>query len=322
MLADSNLLKGKTLGVDATTLEANAAMRSIVRKDTGDSYEQFLTGLARASGIETPTREQLAKLDKKRKNKASNDDWESPHDPDAKIAKMKDGRTHLAHKAEHAVDLDTEAIVAVTVQPADRGDTTSIDETVAEAFETLLDARARGAEVELPQEVVTDKGYHSNATCRDGRELGLRTYYSEPDRGKRNWEGKPAEREAVCGNRRRIRGKRGKGLMRKRAEKVERSFAHCYETGGLRRMHLRGHPKILKRLLIHAAGFNLGLLMRKLCGLGTPRGLAERLARLSAGILCLLRRLRRPPTAISRPERPFGPVWLERPPTPAMSLAA
>jgi len=321
-LADSKLLKGKTLGIDATTLEANAAMRSIVRKDTGESYEQFLTGLAEVSGVETPTREDLARIDKSRKNKARNDDWQNPHDPDAKITKMKDGRTHLAHKAEHAVDLDTEAIVGVTVQPADRGDTTSLDETVAETFEALLDAREHGAEVELPQEVVADKGYHSNDTCRDGRELGLRTYYSEPDRGKRNWQGKTGEREAVYANRRRIRGQRGKALLRKRAEKVERSFAHCYETGGMRRTHLRGHPKILKRLLIHAAGFNLGLLMRKLFGLGTPRGLAERLAGLSAGILALPRRLRWSLTAMNRPKRSFGPPWPRTAPIPETSMAA
>ena len=321
-LADSKLLKGKTIGIDATTLEANAAMRSIIRRDTGEGYEEFLTGLAQASGIETPTREQLAKIDKKRKHKASNEDWQNPHDPDAKITKMKDGRTHLAHKAEHAVDLDTGVIVAVTVQPADVGDTTSIDETVAETFETLLDVREQGGEVALPKEIVADKGYHSNDTCRDGRELGFRTYYSEPDRGRRNWQGKAAERAAVYGNRRRIRGRRGKSLMRKRAEKVERSFAHCYGTGGMRRTHLRGHPKILKRLLLHASAFNLGLLMRKLFGLGTPRSLAERLAGLSAGISGLLWRLRRLLRAIGRPERPFGPVWLGRPPTPAMSLVA
>lgn len=321
-LADSKLLCGKSVGIDATTLEANAAMRSIVRKDTGDSYEQFLTGLAKASGIETPTREQLAKLDRKRKNKASNDDWRHPHDPDAKIAKMKDGRTHLAHKAEHAVDLDTEAIVAVTLQPADRGDTTSIDETVDETFETLLDVYESGGNVQMPQELVSDKGYHSNDTCLDGRDLGVRTYYSEPDRGQRNWTGKSAERDAVYANRRRIRGRRGKALLRKRAEKVERSFAHCYETGGMRRTHLRGHPKILKRLLIHAAGFNLGLLLRKILGRGTPRGLADRLAALSADILALLRHLARPVAAPCRPKTPLGPAWPGTDPIPEASMAA
>jgi len=167
LVAEEGLLKGKTLGIDATTLEANAAMRSIVRRDTGESYEQFLTALAQASGIETPTREALVKVDRTRKNKASNDDWVNPSDPDAKIAKMKDGPTHLAHKAEHAVDLETGAIVGVTVQPAGRGDTTTVDETLSETFETLLDVREQGGAPELPSEVVADKGYHSNAVCTD-----------------------------------------------------------------------------------------------------------------------------------------------------------
>jgi len=288
-VAESGLLKGQTLGIDATTLEANAAMRSIVRRDTGESYEQFLTGLAQASGIETPTREDLAKLDKKRKNKASNKDWENPNDPDSKITKMKDGRTHLAHKAEHATDLDTGAIVGVTLQPADRGDTTSIDETVSEAVESLLDAGEYGGEIGLPQEVVADKGYHSNATCADLKAMGIRSYLSEPDRGGRNWEGKAVERDAVYGNRRRIRGKRGKSLLRKRGELVERSFAHCYDTGGMRRTHLRGHANILKRLLIHVAGFNLALVMREAFGLGKPRTLQDGVGGLFGAVLGKLR---------------------------------
>ena len=115
VLAKEGLLKGKTLGVDATTLEANAALRSIVRRDTGESYQEFLTRLAQASGIETPTREDLAKLDRNRPHKGSNADWEHPHEPDAVIGKMKDGRTHLLHKGEHAADMDTQAVVAVTL---------------------------------------------------------------------------------------------------------------------------------------------------------------------------------------------------------------
>jgi len=289
LVAEQGLLKGKTLGIDATTLEANAAMRSIVRKDTGDSYDEFLTGLAKASGIETPTREDLAKVDRKRKNKASNKDWESPSDPDSKITKMKDGRTHLAHKAEHATDLDTGAIVGVTLQPADRGDTTSIDETLAEAVESVLDVREHGGDVDLPQEIVADKGYHSNGTCVDLKAMGIRSYLSEPDRGQRNWEGKSAERDAVYGNRRRIRGKRGKELLRKRGELVERSFAHCYETGGMRRTHLRGHKNILKRLLIHVAGFNLALVLRVVFGLGKPRTLQDGLGRLFGAVFGELR---------------------------------
>ena len=137
ILATEKLLHGQTLGVDATTLEANAAMRSIVRKDTGQPYEAFLQDLAKASGIETPTREDLARIDRSRKNKASNKDWTHPHDPDAKITQMKDGTTHLAHKAEHAVDMQTGAVVAVTLQPADQGDTDTIYETIVEATEQL-----------------------------------------------------------------------------------------------------------------------------------------------------------------------------------------
>jgi transposase len=289
-LADAKLLKGKTVGIDATTLEANAAMRSIVRNDTGDSYDEFLTKLAQASGIATPTREDLARIDKKRKNKASNDDWHSPDDPDAKITKMKDGTTHLAHKAEHAVDLQTGAIVSVTLQPADRDDHQSLETTLEETFETLLDVCEQGLDVELPQEVVTDKGYHSNDVCTDLESMGVRGYVSEPDRGRRVWtdpktgQVKAAQRDAVYANRRRIRGKRGKSLMRKRGELLERPFAHCYETGGMRRTHLRGHPDILKRLLIHVAGFNLGLLMRAVCGIGKPRRLQDGVA---AGILAI-----------------------------------
>jgi transposase len=289
LLAQRRLVKGKTLGVDATTLEANAALRSIVRRDTGDSYNDFLTKLAQASGIQTPTREDLTKLDKTRKNKASNDDWVNPNDPDAKIAKMKDGRTHLAHKAEHAVDLDTGAIVGVTLAGADQGDTTTLYDTVVETAVQLQAVAAdeqAGAALAQPivQELVADKGYHSNETTRDLRDNEIRTYISEPDRGRRVWtdektgQVKSDEREAVYANRRRIRGRRGKALLRKRGELVERPFAHCYETGGMRRTHLRGHPNILKRLLIHVAGFNLGLVMRQLVGIGKPRRVQDGLA--------------------------------------------
>ena len=273
-LAAAGLVKGETLGVDATTLEANAALRSIVRRDTGEGYEAFLTRLAKASGIATPTREDLARLDRKRPKKGSNDDWTHPQDPDARITKMKDGRTHLAHKAEHAVDLETGAVVAVTVQPADKGDTETIKETLIEAAENVEKAKPQ---TEVVKELVTDKGYHSNALLEDLAILGVRTYISEPARGRRNWQGKHPARNAVYGNRRRIGGTRGRRLLRQRGERLERPFAHAYETGGLRRVYLRGHSNILKRVLIHTAALNLGLLMRRLVGVGTPRSLQGRL---------------------------------------------
>jgi transposase len=281
VLAENGLLQGKTLGIDATTLEANAALRSIVRRDTGEGYQEFLKRLAKESGIETPTREQLAKLDRKRPRKGSNEDWEHPHDEDARIAKMKDGRTHLAHKVEHGVDLESGALLAVTLQPADRGDTETVEATLKEASEAITQVARETNDGEAgervnpqgPIEAVLDKGYHSGEALVDMKEREVRSYCSEPDRGRRQWKGKAEEQAAVYANRRRIRGERGKRLLKQRGEKIERSFAHCYETGGLRRLHLRRHPNILKRLLVHGAAFNLGLVMRKILGHGTPRGL-------------------------------------------------
>jgi len=182
-LSTAGLVKGKTVGIDATTLEANAALRSIGRRDSGESHEEFLPQLAKASGIGTPTRADLARIDRKRKKKGSNDDWTHPHDPDAKITKMKDGRTHLAHKAEHAIDLETGAIVGVTVQGADKGDTTTIQETLPEAAEQLEAVAAVTKDaVAVIEEVVADKGYHSRTTVHDLETLEIRTYISEPDR--------------------------------------------------------------------------------------------------------------------------------------------
>jgi transposase len=284
-VAEAGLLKGKTLGVDATTLEANAALRSIVRRDNGDTYQEFLTKLAQASGVATPTREDLARVDRKRKKKGSNDDWTHPHDPDARITKMKDGRTHLAHKAEHAVDLVSGAVVAVTIQPADRGDTDSGVDTVLTALDELDAVQPEG---DHDREIVADKGYHSTDRVSDWEGIGLRTYISEPKRGRRRWHGQTALRNAVYRNRRRIRGTRGQQLLRRRGEYLERPNAHLYETGALRRTHLRGHTNILKRVLIHTGGFNLGLIMRQLIGVGTPRGLQGRVAAAFALLLTLL----------------------------------
>jgi transposase len=278
MLAEEGLLKGNTVAIDGTTLEANAALRSIVRRDTDEAYDDFLRRLAKESGIETPTREQLAKLDRKRKKKGNNDDWKNPHDPDAQITKMKDGRTHLAHKAEHAVDLETGAVLAVTLQAATAGDTISVRETLAQCGEHIrevqvaAESKAGQLNPEGPAELVLDKGYHSNDVLVILKEVKVRSYCSEPDRGRRNWIGKDEEKSAVYQNRRRIRGERGKRLLRQRGERVERSFAHMYETGGMRRTHLRHHDNIIKRLFIHAGAFNLSLILRKILGRGTPRG--------------------------------------------------
>src|SRR6516225_8609300 len=280
LLAEKGLLKGKTVGIDATTLEANAAMRSIVRRDSGEGYEEFLQGLAEESGIATPTREQLRKLDRKRAKKGSNEDWVNPHDPEAGITKLKDGRTHLAYKAEHAVDLETGAVVAVTVATGDVGDSETILETLPQAGEHIAEVACATNNEEVgervdpagPAQAVADKGYHSNDTLVALKEAEVRAYISEPDRGQRQWKDKPEAQAAVYSNRRRIQGEHGKRLLRQRGELLERSFAHAYETGGMRRVYLRGRDNVLKRVLIHVGALNLSLVMRKLVGKGTPRG--------------------------------------------------
>lgn len=274
VIAERGLLRGKTIGVDTTTLEANAALRSIVRRDTGESYRDYLTELAKASGIETPTRQDLARIDKKRPGKGSNEDWEHPHDPESKITKMKDGRTHLAHKAVHAVDMETGALTNVRLVDATQGDAQLLAETVVTTQDILEKALPEVEPKKLQSEMVGDKGFHSNAVLTMLADDEVRSYVSEPGRGRRRWDGKEEAREAVYGNRRRIRGERGKRLQAKRGELLERTNAHLYETGAMRRLRLRGRANILKRLLVHAAAFNLSLILRTLFGAGTPRGLA------------------------------------------------
>ena len=317
-LRDQGGVKGKTVGIDATTLEANAAMRSIVRRDNGESYEEFLKGLAKESGIDTPTREDLARLDRTRKNKASNKDWVNPHDADARITKMKDGRTHLAHKAEHAVDLGTGAVLAVTLEEADQGDTATVMETLIQAGENVTELIGTEAPDQKPQvhltgieEVVADKGYHSGAVLVEMKGAEIRTYIPEKkQKGQRHWEGKQDQQQAVYANRRRVNGAYGKHLLRKRGELIERSFAHCYGTGGMRRTHLRGHENILKRLLIHVGAFNLSLIFRTLLGSGTPRELRNRQSRLIFVLSLLFRRFSAP---AHRTNFPFSSSRLSRP---------
>jgi transposase len=266
ILTGEGLIHGQTIAIDATTLEANAAMKNIVRRDNGQSYNDYLKGLAKAAGIENPTREELARLDRKRKKKGSNEEWKSPVDADARIAKMKDGRTHLAHKAEHAVDLSSGALLAVTLEHADEGDTTTVHKTLAEAQKVAREIYPLGVE-----ELVADKGYHSGEVLKTLHVGGVRSYLPEPARGKRKWAGKRVEQKRTYENRRRVRSGRGKRLQKIRSELTERTFAHMYETGAMRRVHLRGSENILKRLLVHGAAFNLSLILRKELGAGKPR---------------------------------------------------
>jgi transposase len=277
LLDKQGLLKGQTVGIDATTLEANAAMKSIVRKGTGEDWREYLRGLARAEGIENPTEEDLRRLDRNRPDKkVSNEQWESPTDPDSRIAKMKDGRTHLAYKAEHAVDLKTEAIVAATVTHADQSDPRSGMQTLISAQANLVTA---GSQAEV-KELATDKGYHENRLLTECQGWGIRTYIPERKQKSRCWTNKPAQVEkAFRSNRRRVRRRKGRQLSRWRSERCERTFAHVCETGGGRRTWLRGLLNVRKAHLIKCAAYNLGLLLRKVWGLVKPRSLDGRKGR-------------------------------------------
>ena len=276
-LAEHGLIKGKRVGVDASTMEANAAMRSIRRRDTGESYREMLRRMAKESGIETPTAAELQQFDRARKGKrTSNAEWASATDPEARIARMKDGRTHLAYKPEHAVDLDTGAIVAAEVHAADQGDTATLPGTL-EAAEANLAAVGAAPDAETPADLVADKGYHSRAVLKDLDGGPWRSRIAEPKpKDVLRWHGDLEAQRAVYGNRARLRSGVAKEALKLRAQRVERSFAHTLDRGGLRRTHLRGRANVQKRYLIHVAGFNLGLVMRLVLGAGTPKELAAR----------------------------------------------
>lgn len=295
--SERKLLKGKTVGVDATTLEANAAMKSIVRRAGGDTWKEYLTKLAKDAGIENPTDAELRRFDRARKGKkVSNDDWKSPTDPDARITKMKDGTTGLAYKAEHAVDLDTNIIIAATIQPADAADGETAKETIAEAQDNLGDATKQKCSI---VELAADKGYHKTETLVWAEEHGIRTYIPEAEhKHKRRWVDKPDTWRLAClANRRRVARDKSKALQRRRSEFVERTFAHICETGRARRSWIRGLVEVSKRYLMQVAAHNLGLILRKLFGLGTPRGwgsAATALLALVAALCALIGRLWHP----------------------------
>jgi transposase len=267
------------------SMEANAALRAIVRRDSGEGYREMLQRLAKESGIATPTADDLIRLDRQRKGKRlSNADWASPSDPEAKVAKMKDGRTRLAYKPEHAVDLDTGAIVAAEIHAADRGDTTTLPGTLAMAEANLV-AVDTGPTAEDPAELVADKGYHSRDGLKDLEDGAWKSRIAEKKvRGVHRWHDDHAARRAVYNNRARLRSGAAKEAFKLRAELVERSFALTLDRGGMRRAWLRGRENLHERYLVHVAGYNLGLIMRLLVGTGTPR---EFSARVSVHLLVL-----------------------------------
>lgn len=281
---EEGVLKGRKVAVDSTALEANAAMRKIVRKVDGASYQKYLKQLAKAEGIKDPEPKDLSRMDRKRKGKKiSNKDWNSATDQDARIAKMKDGTTRLAYKAENAVDVPSGIIVAAEIHPADQGDRETIGKTLKSADQAVVKA---GVKLGI-REGIADCGYHSEETLVELQEAGFRTCIAEPRMKRRNWKRRirqlgekvaRARQAALYLNRARVKSAMGARLQRKRSEIPERSFAHLCETGGMRRVHVRGRDNVQKRYGLQAAGANLGILMRKFLGFGTPRSLQGRAA--------------------------------------------
>lgn len=307
LLEGQGLIQGRRLAVDATTIQANAAMKHLVRRDDGRSYDAYLTDLAQRSGIERPTREDLKRMDRTREKRCSNKEWKLQHDADARVTRLKDGRTKAAYRPEHAVDLDTQALVAVDVELADAPETATVMETLHEAQTELWQLE----ESRFVEEVVLDKGYDKAELIRAiNEDFEAKSYVPERKRTRRRrWKrGQEAVRRAVTNNRRRTRRRKGRALQRKRSEIVERTFAHVCDTGGLRRMSLRGLEKVTKRYVIHAAAYNLALLMRTLFGVGTPRGLAS----------CALRLLR---TLWSLVQCLVGQSWPSAPADPENARA-
>jgi len=275
-----------------------------VRRDTSESYMEYLRRLAAEAGIDASDDEAVRRMDRKRKKKTSNGEWVNPHDPEAEVTKMKDGTTHLAYKAEQAVDLETGAIVAITTHGGAAGDSESVQETLPAAGEAVAEQIATPTaqgQYEVHEqgvrEVVTDKGYHSGAGLAAMSGMGVRTYVAVPQQPRRNWEGKREQQAVVYANRRRVKGARGKRLLRRRGELLERPFAHQYETGAMRRLHVRGRGNVAKRVLLQAAAFNLALILRTMTRAGTPRGLAD----LKRKLFCALWRVLAALSAIPAP---------------------
>src|SRR3954470_15202455 len=308
--AAKKLIAGKTVGVDSTTLEANAAMKSIVRRDTGEDWKGYVTRLMKEEGVieppAEPTDEEVRRYDRSRKDKkVSNREWVSSTDPGSRIARMKDGRTHLAYKAEHVVDLESELVLAAEIYPANRGDADTLVDSVMQAKLNVDAANERaGLGGERIEEVAADKGYHAAATLELADALNMRTYIPEPQHKHRSrWTDKPeGHRTAVINNRRRTGRAKSRKLQRLRSERVERSFAHTCETGGARRSWLRGLADVTKRYLMTAAAHNLGRVLRKLFGVGKPRAL-QGISGLSAGLAVVLQVLLRVHPAIGRDSR-------------------
>ncbi len=295
-LKKAKLVKGKKLGMDASVIEANASMRTLTHRLTGEAYRDYVRHLAAEAGIDTEDEAAVTRYDKKRtargsrRKRVSNDDFTHPHDPDARIGRTKKGQTRMTYKPEHTVDLETGAIVDVDLRPGDEHDTAELADRVIEAEERMNRAVGQDPDEATIEVLVADKGYYKTEELAALQEAGIKTVIPG-QAGPRNLDRLcKSHRKAVQAARRSVKANYGRALQRKRGELVERSFHHVLDCGGARRTTLRGHENILKRYLIQAACANLSLLMRKLCGIGTPKQALAAAANLLAALLALVGR--------------------------------
>ena len=278
------LLKGRHLGIDSSVIEANASLRSLTERNTEEGYWTYVQRLARAAGLETTDGAELRNFDRKRVGKKmSNEQWQNPHDPDAKIGRTKDGATDMVYLPEHTVDLDTGAIVQAQVLPGDHRDSEELSERVIEAVVNVQEAQGRTDPEAVPETLTSDKGYFSLLEIGRLQELSLKTVISDPRRAQRRFDKlSSAERQSLARAQRSVSSKYGRKLLRKRGQHIERSFAHVLDAGGMRRATLRGLENLNKRHQIAAACYNLSQLLRRLYGVGTPKQWAACLSMLLA----------------------------------------
>ena len=285
-LQKHGLLKGRHLGIDSSVIEANASLRSLTERNTEEGYWDYVQRLAREAGLETTDGAELRNFDRKRAGKKmSNEQWENPHDPDAKIGRTKDGATDMVYLPEHTVDLDTGAIVQAQVLAGDHRDSEELSERVIEAVVNVQEAQADPEA--LPETLTADKGYFSLLEIGRLQELSLKTVISDPHRAQRRFDKlSSAERQSLARAQRSVSSKYGRKLLRKRGQHIERSFAHVLDAGGMRRATLRGLENLNKRHQIAAACYNLSQLLRQLYGIGTPKQWAACLCLFLSPVFC------------------------------------
>ena len=311
-LQEHGLLRGRNVGIDSSVMEANASLRGLVNRNTGEAYWDYVKRLAAQSGVDPEDHAAVRKFDRKRPKKMSNEEWENPDDPDAKIGPKKDGATDMIYKPQSVVDLDTGAIVGAEVLPGDQADHQEIATSILEAQQNINAACGHHREELTVQTATADKGYFAVGQLQALQQEQIKTVIGDPVNHRRMDKLEPAEQKAVKAAGRSTQSKYGKELLGKRGQHIERAFAHILDCGGMRRATLRGLQNLQKRYKLAAAFYNLSQLMRQLFGVGTPKqyeamgrgALAVLLNRLVLGLFTMAVELRK----ITEPAQPNYPA--------------